>query len=160
MRSLSLSAFLLLLLSFSLTCLSAAEAGTPEALVAALYKAHDNDKSPFFQTDDKARLNKYFTKELAGLIWKDAKDSEGEVGVLGFDPLYDAQDTEIKNFAVQKPLIDGEKALLLVTFVNFDEKVKITYSLVREEGAWKIADIRYPAGHSLLKLYQEAAAGN
>lgn len=160
MRSFSLASLLLLLISLGLTRLSAAEAGTPEALVAALYKAHDNDKSPFFQTDDKARLNKYFTKELAALIWKDAKDSNGEVGVLGFDPLYNAQDTDIKNFAVQKAKIDGGKAVVAVTFVNFEDKVKITFALAQEDGAWKIADIRYAEGHALLKLYKDAAAGN
>ncbi len=154
MRSLS---FLLLLLSFAVTQLSAAEAGTPEALVAALYKAHDNDKSPFFQTDDKALVSKYFTKELTGIIWKDAKDSNGEVGALGADPLYDAQDTEIKNFAVQKGKIDGTKATVLVTFTNFGEKRKYTYDLAQEDGAWKIANIRYAADHNLKKLYKDNA---
>lgn len=157
MRALSL---LILLFSLFVTHLSAAEAGTPEALVAALYKAHDNGKSPFFQTADKAALNKYFTKELANLIWKDAKDSDGEVGVLGFDPLYDAQDTDIKNFAVQKAKIDGGKATVQTTFVNFEEKVQITFSLLQEGENWKISDIRYQAGHTLLKLFKEAAAEN
>lgn len=157
MRLLSL---LLFVFSFGLTQLPAADAAAPEALVAALYKAHDNDKSPFFQTENKALLDKYFTKELATLIWKDAKSSEGEVGVLGFDPLYNAQDTEIKNFAVQKGKVDGTKATVIASFVNFDAKQKITFALVQEDGAWKIADIRYEEGHTLLKLYKEAAAGN
>lgn len=152
---------LLLLLFLGLNHLSAADvAATPEALVVALYKAHDNDKSPFFQTDDKARLNKYFTKELADLIWKDAKDSNGEVGVLGFDPLYDAQDTEIKKFAILKAKVEGEKATVPVGFENMGEKQRVVFKLIQQEGVWKISDIQYTAGHTLLGLYKDAAKEN
>lgn len=150
----------LILLFLGLTHLQGADAAAPDALVAALYKAHDNDKSPFFQTDDKARLTKYFTKELADLIWKDVKESKGEVGALDFDPLYDAQDTEIKKFAVQPAEVDAGKATVLVTFVNMGEKQQITFKLVQEGGAWKISDIKYTAGHTLLGLYKESAKEN
>lgn len=139
---------------------AAADVVAPEALVSALYKAHDNEKSPFFQTDDKARLSQYFTQELAGLIWQDAKESKGEVGALDFDPLYDAQDTEIKKFVVQPAKVAEGKATVLVTFVNMGEKQQITFKLVQEAGAWKIADIQYAAGHALLGLFKDAAKKN
>lgn len=155
MRSLS---FLLVFFSFALARLGAADApAAPEAVVAALYKAHASDKGPFFQSEDKAVVSKYFSKELTAFIWVDAKNADGEVGALGADPLYDAQDTEIKKFAIEKGKIDGTKATVLVTFVNFDEKQKFTYQMVQENGAWKIADIRYTAGHTLKKLYQDNA---
>ncbi|HEY1049186.1 MAG TPA: DUF3828 domain-containing protein [Prosthecobacter sp.] len=157
MRALSF----LLLLFLGLNHLSAADAAaTPDALVAALYKAHDNDKSPFFQTDDKAPLNKFFNKELADLIWKDAKESKGEVGVLGFDPLYDAQDTEIKKFAIQEAKVEGEKATVPVGFENMGEKQRVVFKLVKQGGVWKISDIQYTAGHTLLGLYKDAAKEN
>lgn len=146
---------LLLLFSFAVTQISATDPAGPEALVAALYKAHDNKKSPFFQTEDKARLTGYFTQELAGLIWKNAKESKGEVGALDFDPLYDAQDTEIKKFVVQPAKVTGEKATVLVSFVNMGEMQQITFKLVQEAGVWKIADIQYTAGHTLLGLFKE-----
>lgn len=151
---------LLLLLSFVVTHVSGADAAAPDALVAALYKAHDNKKSPFFQTDDKARLTKYFTKELADLIWKDAKESDGEVGVLGFDPLYDAQDTEIKKFVIQPAKVDEGKATVLATFLNMSAKQKVTFKLMQEGGLWKISDIQYTAGHTLLGLFKDAAKQN
>ncbi len=160
MRPITLSSILLLLLSFAVTHVPAADATAPAALVSALYKAHDNNKSPFFQTDDKARLTKHFTKELADLIWKDAKESNGEVGALDFDPLYDAQDTEIKKFAIQPAKITEGKATVLVNFVNMGEKQQITFRLMQEAGAWKIADIQYSAGHTLLGLFKAAAKEN
>ena len=75
---------------------------TPEAMVADLYKQHDAKKSPFFQTKNRALVDKYFTKTLADLIWKDATTAKGEVGAIDGDPLYNAQDIEIKNFASER----------------------------------------------------------
>lgn len=132
---------------------------TPEALVAKLYKAHDAEKSPFFQDKDRALVDHYFTKELADLMWKDVQASKGEVGALDFDPLYNAQDTEIKSLAVSKAKVDGAKATVAASFVNFDKKTRVTFKLVQVGDAWKISDIQYPEGHALLKLLK-AAAGN
>jgi hypothetical protein len=156
MRAFSL---LLLLLSFNLTLSAADKVAAPEALVAKLYKAHDAEKSPFFQDKDRALVDHYFSKELAELMWKDLKASKGEVGALDFDPLYNAQDTEIKNFVIGKAKVDGGKATVVVSFVNFDEKTRITFKLVQQDDAWKISDIQYAEGHALLKLFK-AAAGN
>ncbi|MDP1589647.1 MAG: DUF3828 domain-containing protein [Prosthecobacter sp.] len=151
--------FLLLLVSFSSFLFAADKAVTPEALVARLYKAHDAEKSPFFQDKDRALVDRYFAKELADFLWKDAMESKGEVGVIDFDPLYNAQDTEIKNFVVNKAKIDGGKATVVASFMNFDEKTRITFKLVQMDDAWKISDIQYTEGHALLKLFK-ATAGN
>jgi len=155
MRAFSL---LLLLISFSLNLYAAKEV-TPEALVAQLYKAHGAEKSPFFQDQDRALVDRYFVNTLADMIWKDAKESKGEVGVIDFDPLYNAQDTEIKNFVVNTAKVDDGKATVVASFVNFDEKTRITFKLVQQDDAWKISDIQYAEGHTLLKLFK-AAAGN
>jgi hypothetical protein len=149
----------LLLVSFSPFLFAADKVVTPEALVAQLYKVHDAEKSPFFQTEDRALVDRYFAKELADFLWKDVKDSKGEVGALDFDPLYNAQDTEIKNFAVNEAKVDGGKATVVASFLNFGEKTRITFKLVQQDDAWKISDIQYTEGHALLKLFK-AAAGN
>ena len=83
---------------------------SPGALVADLYKAHRRKRSPFFQTRSRALLYKYFEKSLADMIWKDAVSSKGEVGAIDGDPLYDAQDMEIKSFAIGKATYDQGKA--------------------------------------------------
>ncbi len=153
MRFLSL---FLLLSCFALNLQAADKAATPEALVAELYKSEKKDASPFFQSKKRALVDHYFTKELSDLIWKDAIDSKGEVGALGADPLYDAQDTEITKFVIHPAKTEDGKTTVLVTFVNFEEKQRITYHLVQQGGAWKISDIQY-AKYTLLKLFKDNA---
>lgn len=136
----------------------------PESLVADLYKAHDGKKSPFFQTKDRALVDKYFTKPLADLIWKDANNSSGEVGAIDGDPLYNAQDMEIKNFSIGKGDVKGDTATVIVTFTNYDQKQSLTYSLKTVGNAWKIDNISYGGGDSLMKwlkdTYDKPATAN
>ena len=131
-----------------------ATAGAPDALVADLYKQRDAKKSPFFQSKDRALVDKYFAKATADKIWKDAVDSKGEMGAIGADPLYNAQDTEIKNFTVGKSEITGSKAAVPVTFENFGKKQTVNYALAQENGSWKIEDIKYTEGKNLVGMYK------
>lgn len=130
-------------------------ASSAEELIKELYKQHDAKKSPFFQTKDRARVDRFFTRSLADLIWNDAKTAEGEIGAIDFDPLYDAQDTEIKDLAVGTAEINGESGTVPVTFSNYGEKKTLKFSVVRSGESWRISDIRYPAGHSLVKLIKD-----
>lgn len=116
---------------------------TPEALIKDLYKAHDQKRGPFFQTKSRALINKYFEKSLADMIWKDRVTAKNEVGVLDGDPLYDAQDMEIKNFAIGKAELDSAKARVPVSFENFGQKKSITFMLVKGATGWRINDIDY-----------------
>lgn len=126
-------------------------AQTPSALVADLYRQHDAKRSPFFQTKSRARVDKYFTKGLADLIWKDAKSANGEVGAFDGDPLYNAQDMEISHFAVGSAVIRGKAAIVRVTFSNLGKREAIDYWLMKVKGAWKIDNISYGKGETLRK---------
>jgi len=128
----------------------------PDALVKDLYKQHDAQKSPFFQTENRALVDKYFDKNLADTIWKDAVDSDGEVGALGADPLYNAQDSDIKKFAVGQPKITGDKAQVVVSFENFKKKENFTYQFVKQNGEWKISDVNY-GEYTLVGLFKDNA---
>lgn len=145
-----------------LSCAAASAApyrqAAPDAVVKELYKQHDAKKSPFFQTKDRAAVDKYFTKKLADLIWKDAVTSEGEVGALGADPLYDAQDTEITELKIQADQVDGDQALVLVTFKNFGEAKSLVFNVQRENGAWRISNITGD-NYNLLDNLQASAKG-
>lgn len=132
------------------------QTATAEALVADLYKQHDAQKSPFFQTKNRALVDKYFTKSTADLIWKDAKSSGNEVGALDGDPLYAAQDTEIKNFAVGKADVKGDTATVAVTFTNFGEKKTVKFLLKQSNSSWKIDDIIWPENDSMVKVLKES----
>ena len=146
---------------------NAASAGTPlsasaesqtaaaQALVADLYKQHNAKKSPFFQTKNRSLVDKYFTKSTADLIWKDATSSKGEVGALDGDPLYASQDMQIKNFSIGKADVKGEIANVAVNFTNYGQKNTIKFQLKMVAGSWKIDDIIWPEGTSMVKVIKE-----
>ena len=122
---------------------------SPDALVADLYRVHNHKHSPFFQTRSRALLYKYFEKDLADMLWKDAVKSKGEVGAIDGDPLYDAQDMEIKKFAIAKPGFADGKATVKVTFENFKEPKSFVFTLVNGRTGWRISNIEYGEGRSL-----------
>jgi hypothetical protein len=128
---------------------------TPEALVADLYQAQKSKRGPFFQTRSRALVDKYFSKSLGDLIWKDARTSKGEVGVIDGDPLYDAQDMQIKKFVIGKYVSETTgKAKVPVTFENFGEKKTITFMLTKGTIGWRIDDIDYGGGRTLMSEFK------
>jgi hypothetical protein len=128
---------------------------TPEALVADLYRIQKQKRGPFFQTRSRALLYKYFEKDLANLIWNDAIKSKGEVGVIDGDPLYDAQDMEIKHFVINKARHEPGRELVDATFENFGEKKTITFIAVKRANGWRIHDIVYAEGRTLRSEFKE-----
>jgi len=90
------------------------------------------------------------------MIWKDAVKSKGEVGVIDGDPLYDAQDTEIKHFAIAKPRYEPGRAMVDANFENFGQKKTITFIVVKGPGGWRIRDIIYGEGRTLRSEFKEA----
>jgi uncharacterized protein DUF3828 len=130
---------------------SSAKPLSPRALVVNLYRQHDRKHSPFFQKKSRALVNKYFAKPLADLIWKDATTTRGdEVGALDGDPLYDAQDMEIKNFVIGQPAYEKNNARVNVTFENFGQKKSFMFLLLKGPAGWRISNIEYGEGRSLV----------
>ncbi len=123
---------------------------TPEQLVADLYRQHKT-RSPFFQHKSRSLLDRYFDKDLADLIWN-IPDSPGEVGPLDGDPLYNAQDMEIRNFVIHKPVVKNGMATVLVTFTNFGKKQEVKLLLASRQGGWKITNIKYDDGTDLIGI--------
>ena len=139
----------------------AAQETGPDAVVSDLYKVHAEE----FRTSrfrimggkDRKLLDKFFDKNLADLIWKDLTTHVGEVGVLDFDPFYNAQDADIKNLKVSPAVVNGDTAESTVTFTNYGKKEKLIYTLVKQNGSWKISNINYGEGNTLLKFFEEGA---
>jgi hypothetical protein len=75
--------------------------------------------------------------------------SKGEVGAIDGDPLYDAQDMEIKKFAIGKPSYADNKATVKVTFENFKEPKSFIFILGNGRTGWRISNIEYGEGRSL-----------
>lgn len=135
-------------------CSAAASAATsaaiaPDAVVKNLYAAQKTATGVFFQHKNRAAVDKFFEKSFADLIWKDTEVPEGEVGTIDFDPLYNAQDTQIKNFKIGAPEYgegNSELSDVPVTFNNMGKAETILFRLERgAEKAWKISDIFYPS---------------
>jgi hypothetical protein len=126
---------------------------TPEQVVADLYRQH-KQQSPFFQTRSRALVDRYFDKELADLIWH-MPNSPDEVGPLDGDPLYNAQDMEIKNFVIHKPAMTNGRATVRVTFTNINKKQEVKFLLASRNTGWKITNIRYDDGTDLIQILKQ-----
>ena len=147
-------------LAFALLAIpSLAQTVTADALIKDLYKIHEQDsrsgKDRIINGRSRLYLDKYFAKTLADLIWKDMTTHKDDVGVIDFDVFYNTQDPDIKNLSVGAPKISGSKATVTVRFTNADVKETLNYHLVKQSSGWKIADIRYREGASLLGFFKE-----
>ena len=142
-----------LIASLSANAQSKSKAGkpSPEAVVAELYKQH-NKATPLFQTRSRALLDKFFDKQLADLLWKDANTARDEVGPLNGDPLYNAQDMEIKDFKIGKAVISNGTAQVKVSFTNFDRKEEIRFDLGLSKTGWKVSNLTYLDGTTLVGI--------
>lgn len=150
----------------------ASAAIAPDAVVKNLYATHDAGRSPFFQSSNRALVDRFFTKELADLIWKDANCQQKGGGIcnLDFNVPYatnGGDKRDASQFKIGKPQY-GEGNLELadvpVTFKLFaaqDKKAATTTILYRlEQGkdkSWKISEIYFPgmedeSNNSLTKI--------
>jgi len=147
------------------------EAPDPGAILKNLYKLHDAQKGPFFERKNRVLLEKYFTKELATLLLKDAAAADGEVGAYDFDPLYASQDPQVKNFKIGPahqagvPGREGNSVreapvLVAVTFKDNGEVRELRFEFEHQpDKTWRISEIHYPDGISLLQLLRKAYPG-
>jgi hypothetical protein len=127
-----------------------------------LYQAHRSEHDPL---DKAGLLDRYFDPTLLKLYQKDKREAKGEVGRLDGDPLYNAQDVDIKHFFVSEaemtggPSRTGIEARVTVNFKNLDKPTRVLYILSRTANGWKISDIRYDDGSSLKKIWKSSPGG-
>jgi hypothetical protein len=128
---------------------------SPNDLVAQFYQAHGSKHDPL---DETQLLGHYFDAALLKLYLNDKREAKGEVGRLDGDPLYNAQDFEIKDFSVSAPEMvggpsrTGVQTRVAVHFKNLGKPTRIVYVLSRTADGWRISDIRYDDGSSLKKI--------
>ena len=128
----------------------------PETIVRELYRVHRNGKGHIFERQGRKRQQQFFAPGLAALIWKNlAVTPEGEGGYIDFDPLYNAQDMQIKNFRVGAAVLKGDTATVPVTFLNFNQKVRIEFHLVNTKAGWKVSNIDYGDGMDFVQILSQ-----
>jgi hypothetical protein len=124
-------------------------ATSPKKLVTNLYSAHRGKADPLLYPASKKLLGDYFEKDLLYLFLKDQSESAGEVGKLDFDPLYAAQDFEIKDFSLVLVSEQKDSAEVAVSFKNMGTSEKIVFLLSNTAQGWRITDIKYSDGRTL-----------
>ena len=124
---------------------------SPKDLVAQFYQAHGSKHDPL---DETQLLGRYFDAALLKLYLNDKREAKGEVGRLDGDPLYNAQDMEIRDFSVSAPEMVGGETRVTVHFKNLGKPTRVVYILSRTAGGWRISDIRYDDGSSLKKILE------
>jgi hypothetical protein len=124
---------------FSLTALSLAilsataqaQFTTPEATVESLYAIYTKPRSDGFSDRDAPR----FLDAQLLKMWRAAKHKDSDFFIQG-------QDFELKDVKVAPAKLQGDKAETIVTFRNFGEPNRLTYTLVKAQDGWRISDAR------------------
>jgi hypothetical protein len=124
-------------------------ATSPTKVVTELYRAHNGKADPLQYPASKKLLGAYFEKGLLSLFLKDQSESKGEVGKLDFDPLYAAQDFDIKDFSVALVAEQKDSAEVTASFKNIGTSEKIVFLLLPTAQGWRITDIKYSDGSTL-----------
>lgn len=135
----------LLLASLLLLAAGAAPAfayDTPADLMKAIY-SHYTDAKFDWDSFNEATVR---SKALNVLFDKDAKEANGEVGRIDFDPYVDGQDYELHDLKIGTPAIKGDTATVEVKFKNFDMEEDMVFTLVKEADGWKIDDVNSKGG--------------
>lgn len=107
-------------------------AADPVATVRAFYAADD------------INAVRFYARNLRGLYERDQRESKGEVGRLGFAFHVNGQDTEpgwAKSLRLTALSSEGDQAEVQARFRNGGPQ-ELRYSLLREAGVWKIANVR------------------
>jgi Protein of unknown function (DUF3828) len=125
---------------------------TPEALVAELYQVHKGKSDPLQYPQSQKLLGHYFYDPLLKLYLNDQRQSKGEVGKIDFDPLYDAQDFQITNFNIVHLDNKGGDELVAARFKNIGVDQEIVFEMRKIKTGWRIADIKYKDGRTLMNI--------
>ncbi len=122
--------------------------GDPVAIVNAIYTRAVKTKNGGDFHGKSARA-KYLSTAFATLWDKaEAKAPEGEPGPVEFDPVSNSQDPDIKSFTTSSEKQSDDSATVAAKIVGRRGKRDkaadsiIRYDFVRENGAWRIDDIR------------------
>jgi hypothetical protein len=111
----------------------------PKALVDAIYAPYTT--LGVAQEQDPAQ---YYSERLRGLVAANAAPSESAESppaVLDFNPFIGAQQALLRDLSIGAPIERDGKAMVTVSFTNFDNAALLALSLTREADGWKVDDI-------------------
>ena len=129
-------------------------AGTddPRSIINAIYTRVTRGKGDGgggFVTLTKSARARYLSRSLAALWSKaEARVQKGDGDPVGFDPVTNSQDPDVKSFTMATENFNSQRAAIAVTLTGRrDARDKpadavIRYDFVRDPTQWKIDDIR------------------
>jgi hypothetical protein len=131
----------------------AAAADDPAGILIAIYTRvakGKGDGGGTFVIQTKASRTKYLSNALVALWAKaDARTRKGDGGPVGFDPVTNSQDPDVKSFRLAAEKQGADKATIAVTIESHQREARanpadktIRYDFVHEAGQWKIDDIK------------------
>lgn len=114
---------------------------SPKELVSAIYAPYQSggkhaDLQPFYS----AQLRQHFVDYAERLAAMDAEDADGN-SVLDFNPFIEGQNALLLDLVIGEPAVIGDRAVLTVSFHNFDHASLLSIATVREDGGWKVDDV-------------------
>ncbi|MFN7022999.1 MAG: DUF3828 domain-containing protein [Pseudorhizobium sp.] len=134
--------FAFAVLAFTVPTAQAQSFESPEALIESLYAGNIIESSD----DAPSPYSAYYSRGLNRLLQEDRDATpQGEVGAIDFDPVIASQDGMAENVEMTPPILIDDTAELEVSFSN-GEPVTLYYTLVREQGGWKVDDIANQQG--------------
>jgi hypothetical protein len=128
----------------------------PEALIIAIYQSY-TDVAP--GEDAVPSIEGVYSRRLQALLDKDAKETpEGEVGRIDWDVFVDGQDWQLTELKIVPVSQGPAQAQVRASFKNFGDARDILYTLVPEDGHWRIDDIQetLKPRWTLSKILQDA----
>jgi len=118
-------------------CCPALAYDDPKSLVDAIYAPYTTLGAATDQ--DPAQ---YYSERLRGLVAANAApQGEDAPPVLEFNPFIGAKQALLRDLAISAPVGNAEKAIVTVSFGNFDEVSLLALALVKEGDGWKVDDI-------------------
>lgn len=116
----------------------------PKDIVARLYAIVAGKTGAWdgYAFTDKAVRARYFSTSFRKSIERAEKRAAGEVW-LDMDPIMNSQDPQKpKSMTISVETAGEDKAVVVAKFDQFRARIEVRYDFVRENGAWKIDDIR------------------
>jgi hypothetical protein len=125
---------------------------TPKDFVTSIYHTYEGKGAKGIPVNS-PMLRRLLTPALMKLIDDDGKRAarKHQPPELDGDAFVDAQEWEVKAFAVDVQDDGTDKATAKITFNNFNKVSTVTLALVKLNGAWRVDDISGSDG-SLRKL--------
>ena len=106
----------------------------PVNLITAIYQTYTVDNTPV--------VPDVYSRRLQALLDTDAKNTPpGDAGTIDWDVFIDGNNWELSNLRITLVARSDSDAAVEATFDNFGKPRKQLFTLIREQGEWRIDDI-------------------